>query len=185
MLVTIPADAPVTDSSGAAALPEYPNPDGAWRYLLFQPDGEALVSDTATDLVAKIIGLEYEGLPDTDAGNDEALGLRYDFMLSFTAFFQTIKIQDAVYASEFVIEDADEETLTILFRERTIPFESADGSTPSWNHPVPLILIATDYAPYSTRPKPVGNVSFVDPYTETTFLEGYCKFSSATLYALG
>jgi hypothetical protein len=45
-------------------------------------------------------------------------------------------------------------------------------------------LIAVDYAPYSERPKPQGNVVLVDPYTETTFLDGYCQFSAATLYAL-
>jgi hypothetical protein len=185
MLAVIPADAPVTGPTGQAALPDYTGFEDGWRFLLFQPDGEVLVSDTTTDLVAKIIGLEYDGLPDDDAGNDEAFGLRYDFMLSFAAFFQTIKIQDAIYADRFDLEKTDDETLTILFQERTVPFETRDSTPPVWNHPVPLILIAVDYAPYSSRPKPVGNVIFVDPYTETSFLEGYCNLSSATLYSLG
>lgn len=184
MLVTIPADAPVTTADGSAALPDYPHEGGQWRYLLFQPDGEALVSDTATDLVARIIGLEYDGLPDTDAGHDEAFGLRYDFMVSFAAFFQTIRIQDAIYAQGFDLEETSEDVLTILFQERTVPFENRDGSTPVWNHVVPLILISVDYVPYSERPKPSGNIIFLDPYTETSFLEGYCKFTSATLYSL-
>jgi hypothetical protein len=185
MLAVIPADAPVTGPDGQAALPDYVGSSDGWRYLLFEPNGEALVSDTATDLVAKIIGLEYEGLPDNEAGSDEAFGLRYDFLLSFAAFFQTIKIQDAIYADHFDLEATDDETLTILFQERTVPFETRDGATPVWNHPVPLILIAVDYAPYSSRPKPVGNVIFVDPYTETSFLDAYCRLSSATLYSLG
>lgn len=39
------------------------------------------------------------------------------------------------------------------------------------NADVPLVLVATEYAPYGTAVKPAGNVMWVDPFTETTFLD--------------
>ena len=36
---------------------------------------------------------------------------------------------------------------------------------------MPLVLIETDYEPFTQRPLPTGNIAWLNPYTEETFLE--------------
>ena len=64
----------------------------------------------------------------------------------------------------------DEQTLTMLFTSRLNgPIEA-----PTWDHPtVPLVLIWTDYAPYTDLEPPVSKyqpIIWLDPSTEMTLL---------------
>ncbi|MDA8342412.1 MAG: hypothetical protein M0007_09350, partial [Actinomycetota bacterium] len=50
---------------------------------------------------------------------------------------------------------------------------AGEGGTVSfeWTCPIPLVLFVTDYAPYSARPTPSGNIIWIDPTTELTFMD--------------
>ncbi len=77
------------------------------------------------------------------------------------------------------------EVQRVLTKSKGLPFDglmSQDSLDYHWDHVVPLILFATDYAPYSDRPRPTGhNIIFLDATTERTFLDsvatlGLCRF---------
>lgn len=44
-----------------------------------------------------------------------------------------------------------------------------------WQHVVPLVLIATDYLPFTGREAPTGNVLWLDPSTEVTYLRSLAR----------
>lgn len=63
------------------------------------------------------------------------------------------------------LDAAGEDVLTALFSSRSKPHEDGD-----WYHDVPLVLIATDYEPYTDRKRPSGKIVWISPETEVTFL---------------
>jgi hypothetical protein len=64
-------------------------------------------------------------------------------------------------------EAETEDTLIALSMDKWEMFDEIA----EWNHKVPLVLVATGYAPYNSTPRPTGNVLWLDPFTETTYLE--------------
>ena len=52
----------------------------------------------------------------------------------------------------------------------------------TWELTIPLILIATDYEPYTDRVRPVGNVQFVDPANERSFLGSLSDIGAVSLF---
>ena len=54
-----------------------------------------------------------------------------------------------------------------------------------WRDRVPLVLIATDYEPYTDRPKPTGRALFLDPSTEISFLRSLDALGLIKLLAAG
>jgi hypothetical protein len=53
---------------------------------------------------------------------------------------------------------------------------------PEWSYPVPLVLVASGYALYTATARPSGNVLWIDPYTETTYLDGLVGAGLLELY---
>lgn len=129
-------------------------------------ESRVILSDTRTDLVASLIE-GYADLPHTEAGDEEALYMRYRSVTDVADQFQQIIAAQAVEEGRFDYMLESEANLTALFTPRT---KKISEFSP-WNHPVPLILIATDYAPFRSEPLPEGNVKFLNPYTETTYLQ--------------
>lgn len=143
--------------------------------------GQAITfADSATDLVAQLIE-GYDAIPDTDEGHDDALFARYLFLLRVAAMHQAALIETAVDAGDFDPTRADDELLTALFSERGKPFEGRRLPTgeveQDWTADVPLVLIDTDYAPFTERHRPQGRVVWLDPSLETTFLESLDRLS--------
>lgn len=129
-------------------------------------------SDSLTELTGALIsGYNVE---------DEKVALeqRYSAAVSLVNARQAEVAVEAAEAGE-AIDDYTEEQLTALFTTRdeviTVP-----GDT--WESAIPLLLIATDYAPYTDRVKPVGNVKFVDPLNERTFLGSLSDIGALTLH---
>lgn len=126
----------------------------------------AVLADTRTEVTAEIID-GYADLPDTEEGDTEALYGRYRASVHFANTLQQVLAANATEEGTFDASVESEDVLTALFTDRS---EKIDEIS-SWTHPIPLVLVATEYAPYGTATKPTGNVLWVDPFTETTFLE--------------
>jgi hypothetical protein len=124
-----------------------------------------IMGDSRTDIVAGIID-GYGDIPDTEEGHLEALVARYEFAVGTADIHQQIIAAEKLNSGEFDHTVEDEGILTSIFSSR----RERQPEMASWDHPVPLVLVGTDYAPYTTLPRPEGNVQWIDPYNETTLL---------------
>lgn len=173
--------------------PDHPNGD-VWPFLMIHGD-QATWADTRTELLGALIE-GYDGLPDDPSGYESGFVARYTQAVAVATDVQTSVLLDAGEQGAF---DPDalartpegEERLQVLFRERTISFDptgtALDGQrdpagNPVWDFDVPLVLIATDYAPYTDLREPTGRVIFVDPSTETTYLDSLQALNRVILF---
>jgi len=157
---------------------------GSWPFLLLHAgdatqrptDISLTFADTATELVGALIP-GYDAIPHStgsncagrgtpsDADHDEALWLRYSQAVATAALVQQHILAAAVTNGDFDSAAVPEDALTALLGDKTDVFT---GEQWRWN--VLLVLISTDYAPFTQRPKPAGRVAYLDPSTETTYL---------------
>lgn len=139
-------------------------PDGTpWPLLLVQGDS-VTGADTAGELLAVLIP-GYENLPDDDEGHDEALWRRYESAVATAAELQETLLAAAAVRGDFDAARAGESTLTALLADKTIPCSHTE-----WRFPVPLVLIDTDYTPFTPRPRPEGRVIYLRPAQEHDYL---------------
>ena len=145
-----------------------------WLYKLTRPDGHVISSKTATGLVEQVID-GYADIPDTDEGHDEALIARYEFLRLLANNLQSSLCADAANNTDFDPNKLSQDELEALFNDRAEPFMGVEGDDGevffNWTHPVPLVVIDTDYEPYTDRPAPEGRVVSLNPATEVTFLK--------------
>jgi hypothetical protein len=151
-----------------------PHPDGGdWLYAVLDGSGTLTLSDSASELVATAIP-GYLNLPQGDAGHDEALGMRYDFLVELARRTQQSIVDQAVKSGELDLAALSDDATTALFADRTQPFDglpTVDGEwTYQWDLAAPLVLITTDYEPYTDRPAPNGRIVWLDPSTEVSFV---------------
>ena len=71
----------------------------------------------------------------------------------------------AAVHGDFDAAQAGEGTLTALLADKTVP-----TSCTEWRCAVPLVLIDTDYAPFTPRPRPDGRVIYLRPAQEHDYL---------------
>ena len=167
MIATVqPSDSPTASRT--------PHPDGGnWLYAVFDSSGTVTLADSATELVSIAIP-GYVNLPDSEAGHDEALGMRYDFLVELARRTQQSIVDQAVKSGDLDLTGLSDDATTALFSDRTRPFEGLPGADGQWTHhwdlAAPLVLIATDYQPYTHRPTPNGRIVWLDPSTEPSFL---------------
>ncbi|KQP63161.1 hypothetical protein [Nocardioides sp. Leaf285] len=155
-------------------------PDGTpWPFVLVRGE-DTILADTAGDIVSFIVE-DYEDIPDGIHGNDEALIARAVVAIRVCATAQAMMLMDAVNEGRFDVATADEKTLTALLGDRTIPVVDVDR----WDHDVPLVLVATDYEPFTSEATPSGNVLWIDPSDELAFLESLSNLGLISFYAHG
>lgn len=128
-----------------------------------QPNGSAIMADTLTEVVASIVD-GYD-----DAGDEDALAARHDALVAIATDAQVVLLDDVDLASLSELE------LTMVSTDKDILVTGA------WTGPVPLLLIATSYEPYTGSPVPDGEVVLLDPYTERTFLDSLVKLGLGEL----
>lgn len=136
----------------------------AWPYALLASEGTegvAILSDTVTELVAHVI----PGYPED---HDSALIARYQTAVATANDFQRMLVAEAVVAEKIDLEELDEDTLNVLFGNRAVP---VDGEVVQhWDAEPPLVLIETDYEPFTGRTPITGNVLWLDPSDEAVFM---------------
>ena len=142
-------------------LPVHPD-GGQWSYAIAHDGEHVTFADTAGDLIEVLID-GYGQLGDTDEEHDQALLARYQHLLLLAGHYQA-EANDTAMA-DGLLDDADEDTLTALYSDRSEPYTGGEWTGPT------LILIATDYAPYTDLPTPQGaQVVLLDPARETSYL---------------
>lgn len=173
MMTTIaaPTTAADIDEMEAPLLPggeRYP-------YVVVYGDGSSTYSDSLTEIIG--VGIpEYALLGDSDADDDRRLEMRYDDLRSFADILQRWLTGDGIERELIDVLSIGDSALTALMSERINPFEGVavdeDDETLSfeWTCPIPLVLFVTDYAPCANRTAPTGNIIWIDPSTELTFM---------------
>lgn len=125
-----------------------------------------IFAETRTELTSQLIE-GYAQIPEGEAGDEQALGARYWSAVDIANTTQGLAAGQAAESGTFDPATETEDTLTALFTPKDQKIDEID----QWNHKVPLVLVATGYAPYNSTPRPTGNVLWLDPFTETTYLE--------------
>jgi hypothetical protein len=187
-------------TTGPCATPDTithpPHPDsddGRWPFLMIH-GSTAVWADTRTELIGELIA-GYDDLADDPDGYQEATGLRYVQAVTVTTAVQTSVLLEAGESGAFdpavlVTTPKGDEQLQALMIERTVPFAPAPGTPldgdgddgPVWDHEVPLVLIATDYAPFTDRARPTGRIIWFDPSNERTHLNSLADLGQIALF---
>ncbi len=174
---------PPTDRDSAP--PAHPE-GGTWQYAGVALSGQTYFADSVTEIIeATLPG--YASLKFVDdagrvefleEGDDVALVMRYEDLISHATGYQEAIVNAAVEKGAFIPSEVSEDVLTALLAERIVPFEGIplndDPADPrvelEWDCEVPLVLMTSDYAPFTDRPEPTGNIIWLDPTTELTYL---------------
>lgn len=156
-----------------------PHPEGGifLHVLLFGAD-QAAFADYAGELIDVILP-GYGDLADTGEGDDDALIQRARHLALVANAVQSDFNIQAIERQLVDMDSADENVLTALVHDRSEPWSGIYADDPEddsvsyhWDNPVPLVLVATDYAPYvPERPTPTGSVRLLDPIDEITYLK--------------
>ncbi len=171
MIVTTPLD-----SKNAA-------PEHGFRHAMVHsgPGGSEVVTfaDDLSELAAVIVteaGGDYD-LPPDFAGDDEALIARWKASVRIAELAQTTILLAATeqpLPAPFDPASCTEVEITTLMGPKNIPVESfIDGDDPDlhWSFSLPLlVLIAVDYEPFTDRRRPAGNVAWIDPSDDESFI---------------
>lgn len=158
-----------------------PHPDGQpWQFVLLYGDRMQAVADTATELLWLVVA-GYDQIAADDI--EGAFYARVDHAAGVAALVQHGVIQSAI-DDGFELDDDVATTAMMSSKTELIPASVRD-SVESWNYPVPLVLVATLYAPYTDQPAPAGdNVILVDPYTEKGYLASLHRLGLVTFTEL-
>lgn len=167
------------DGESGPMLPVHP--DGQpWQFVMLYGDRMQAVADTATELLSLVV----TGYDQLEPGDVEGAFLaRFDHAAGVAALVQHSALQSALDAG---YELTDDLATTAMMSAKTDPLpESVFMALPRWNGPVPLLLVASHYAPYTTLPAPVGDaVILVDPYTEKGYLASLDQLGLVTFREL-
>lgn len=177
-----------TDSGAAETVTVRPGdrvPAGPWPFAMMHGEGLVTMSCTRTGLLAEVIGGygELAGTAVQTAEDDPLLDARYDFAVEAASLLQAGYLAQAERNGAYdLTAETDEDVYLAYARPRDEPFEGVrpgggDRVSHEWDREVPLVLVRTDYDPFTGRPAPSGRVVYLDPATETTMLD--------TLHAAG
>lgn len=140
------------------------------------------VADSVTELVGALIA-GYDTIPFGDMASaedhDEALGMRYEHAVLMASVIQQGVLSEAANSGSFDPATVDEVTLTALFRDKKVALD-----VPQWSSELPLVLVRTDYAPFTQRTLPTGTVAFLNPATESEYLSSLHELGLVEVYAL-
>lgn len=147
-----------------------------WYAALTQSDGSTVFADTITELVQHLIP-GYAPDASTAEGARDALDVRYNFSVEEAAIIQAGVIAAASGLGIFSAATTSEDDLGILFS----PKDATPTGFAEWKLNVPLVLISTDYAPFTDIQAPTGQVQFIDPSTDLTLIKSMSAFGNFEL----
>lgn len=142
-----------------------------WPFAMTSQD-TAYFADTRTELLAFIID-GYDSIPD-----EKAIVARYEKAVEFANLAQAAAAAHATEQGTLELESEPEEAITTMFEDRAHTVSLASD----WDHAVPLVLIATDYEPYTASLAPKGNVMFINPHSDTTLLSSLASTGLIEFY---
>lgn len=162
MRVTIALDGPELD------IPEHPDGD-VWPHIVEHggPEGDEMTfAETAADALSVLIE-GYEDIP--DSAIEDAEDARYFHAVRIASVVQAYSVKNAIEKHGFDTKTAGEEVLTALFTDKTatLPHDLFEGT---WDEDIPLFLVDLNYAPYTDRELPEGNVKVLRTHNEIDYL---------------
>lgn len=149
------------------------NGEHNFEFALLMGD-RTILADTRTELVAAIIdtdgsGDEYLRLAEGENAAEDTSWSRYVEMTRLAPYLAELVLVSAMESGTVSAHEMDADALNTIIAPDRLHGEPFVGE---WNDDrVPLILIRADYEPFTDRPLPSGNVKFLDPSTETTFID--------------
>lgn len=184
----------ITEKITPGSSPELPlREDGTpWPFVLVSTSEEVqLLSDTLTELVSFFVDTAHEGRHDVgpylSMSDDEAAAARHGFMVGLSAIVQNALVAgllDERGPDALQEMGMNEEELTVLMNKA--PDIAADLSASTWDYGIPLVIVATHYAPYRPNLKAPtsgeGDVIVLDPSNERRFLESLCGVGLITTF---
>ena len=150
---------------------------GPWPFIFVGPDGAAVFADTRTEIVDAMIDC-YLDMLDPVSMDDQALEARLDSLASLGSQAQA-GILASLADQEDILPALDDNKLTALFA----PKDSWPIPIASWNEQIPLLLLVTNFAPYTEVPAPSGDaIIWLDPTTETSYIDSLAKLGVGELH---
>lgn len=151
------------------------------RYALLNlTDGSDIQADSRSAIVDALIPA-HGTVPDGETHDAIRIGLRNDYLARVAETAQAVIVASLTEQSPDAVAAFDDDARTALFHDRF--GEALEIS--DWDSDVPLFVLASNYAPYTERPRPTGeHVVFLDPATETTFIDSLKAAGIAELYVL-
>lgn len=155
------------------AVAPIPDQGGSYRFeLSYSDDYRRAYADTLTELCGALIEgydpaaiaehLSGQGVPN-DQLETEVLGECDELRILYAVGVQ-VRLQAAINAVE-PIEDLPPEQQAKLFGDRV-----HQPAIDHWDADIPIVLSTHDYQPYGPLHKPDGNIIWIDPRDESTFL---------------
>lgn len=150
--------------------PNATRPDGTeWAHVLALPDGSLVHADTPAEVLDELL----PGYARLDEPGRRAARISHAERLAQTA--QEARIAAASAAGDLDLTDPDAAGLLLLLRSaRSVPViletEDAPGDPAPWLGDPTLILVTTTYAPHTETAPVAGNVAWLDPHSEESYL---------------
>jgi hypothetical protein len=149
----------------------------SWPLAMIRGE-QTILADHASEIIAYLIP-DYDKIPQTPEGHDSALVERWKCCVITASDVQSMILVDRAAEGAFVPANEPEWVINALFADKLVPVEEFE----SWPHPnLPLVLIATDYAPYTERTPVTGNVLWLDPADEILFLHSLNNIGAIQFY---
>lgn len=155
--------------------------DGTPYYAVFLAPGmPSIFADTLTEIVAEIIP-DYTNSPgEMEPDTEEALIARLEMLERAAQLAQAVAAADVTASGRKFTEDQ----LTAMLSDKSNaaidlvePWEDAD---------VPLLLVTTNYAPFTPFARPEGSkIVWLDPTTELAFLKSLASVYGGELMIIG
>lgn len=159
-----------------------------WPFLL-EVNAVTYYADTLSDLVDVFVPGYVEMVHSLELGVLSAadkihLSMR-SRLLEMARERQVEIVKEAVESNGLDPSQLSGDLLVALRQDKEVPFvglPDGDALSLHWDYALPLILIASDYSPFTDLAKPTGhNLIFVDATSERSFLDsasrlGLCKF---------
>lgn len=146
-----------------------------WPFIMLR-NGKAILADTRTELVGALIP-GYDSLDD----EQDALVERFRQAIVTANFIQEFLAAMYCQEAELSMVDLTEEELTAFFTNR-LDHPTDILGLEQWHHDVPLVLVTSLFEPYDDRVPPTGNVMWIDPTNETTYLSSLAELGQLELF---
>lgn len=154
----------------AIKQPEHPD-GGKWLVIWVVPDGRSIFADSISEIVEEIIP-GYADLDDDEG--DPHLEARVATLAHLGG-----QAQASILAAE-AGENFSEDELTAMLTPKELIVD-----IDAWNPAVPLLLLTTNYEPFTEHRAPDGTVIWLDPVSEVTFLSALQTLGFGELYVSG
>jgi len=168
-----------TEDDAGAIAPAHPVDGERYEHSLLYGERTIAFADSLGELIDLILP-GYAALPDDPSGDDAALIARHDHIAQVANAIQGGFNEQASERGLLDMATADENLTTALGHDRSLPWSGmVDGAGESsyvWQSDIPLVLLTTDYAPFTDRPSPQGEaIVMLDPSDEATYLASLTK----------